>query len=210
MKKISELQCLLSVIYVAALMIANVVEAKQSAFFGGAMTCGNLVFPITYILSDVFSEVYGYRFSRKTCIWAFAMNILMVCVFQIAIATPAPGYWENQQAFATVLGSTPRIVAASMLAFLFGDFVNDVIFQKMKERSANSKSFGARAIISSVFGELADSLVFFPIAFIGEMPIKTLAVMATVQVLMKVGYEIVMLPITRSVVKKVSAHEARV
>lgn len=96
-----------------------------------------------------------------------------------------------------------------MLAFLFGDFVNDVIFQKMKEQSANSKSFGARAIISSVFGELVDSLVFFPIAFIGEMPVKTLAVMAMVQVLMKVGYEIVMLPITRSVVKKVSTHEAR-
>ena len=98
------------------------------------MTGAVIVFPITYILSDLFSEVYGYEWSRKTCYMAFAMNMLMVVFFEIAIHTPSPSYWTNQEAFQTVLGSTPRVLFASMLAFLFGDWANDKVFAKMKEK----------------------------------------------------------------------------
>ncbi len=208
-KKVSELQLVLTVLFVSCFMISNVITAKQVLLpFGITMTGAVFIFPITYVLSDLFSEVYGYRWSRLTCYMAFAMNLLMVVFFGLVIATPAPGYWTNQEAFQTVLGNTPRIFLASMLAFIVGDFVNDKIFQKMKAKHKGSvRGFEARAIISSLFGELVDSLIFLPLAFLGQMPVSTLAVMTVMQVLIKTCYEIVILPITRIVVQKIAAYE---
>ena len=210
-REISELQLVLTVLFVVSLLISNIITAKQVLLpFGIVMTGAVFVFPITYILSDLFSEVYGYRWSRITCYLGFAANLFMVLIFSAVIATPAPDYWLNQEAFQTVLGNTPRVLVASLLAFILGDFVNDRVFRKMKEKYPNSiKGFGWRAILSSVCGELVDSLVFLPIAFIGQMPLKTLAVMTVMQVLIKTGYEVVILPITRLVVKKTSAYENR-
>lgn len=210
-RNISELQLYLTLLFVVSLLISNIITAKQVLLpFGIVMTGAVFVFPITYILSDLFSEVYGYRWSRITCYLGFAANLFMVLIFSAVIATPAPDYWLNQEAFQTVLGNTPRVLAASLLAFVLGDFVNDRVFRKMKEKYPNSiKGFGWRAILSSVCGELVDSLVFLPIAFIGQMPLKTLAVMTVMQVLIKTGYEVVILPITRLVVKKTSAYENR-
>ena len=210
-REISELQLVLTVLFVVSLLISNIITAKQVLLpFGIVMTGAVFVFPITYILSDLFSEVYGYRWSRITCYLGFAANLFMVLIFSAVIATPAPDYWLNQEAFQTVLGNTPRVLVASLLAFILGDFVNDRVFRKMKEKYPNSiKGFGWRAILSSVCGELVDSLVFLPIAFIGQMPLKTLAVMTVMQVLIKTGYEVIILPITRLVVKKTSAYENR-
>ena len=208
-ERISFLQVCLTVVFVSAMLISNVITAKQVLLPGGiTMTGAVFIFPLTYILSDVFSEVYGYRWSRITCYFAFAMNLFMVIVFSLVIATPAPDYWMNQEAFATVLGSTPRVMGASLLAYVIGDFVNDRIFRKMKTKHAHEiKGFGWRATISSFFGELCDSLVFLPLAFLGQMPIATLATMTAAQVFIKTGYEIVILPLTTYVVKKVNAHE---
>lgn len=208
---ISMVQMCLSLLFVVALLVSNVITAKQVALpFGITMTGAVIVFPITYILSDLFSEVYGYKWSRITCYMAFAANLFMVIVFSLAIITPAPSYWMNQEAFVTVLGSTPRVLAASLLAFIIGDLVNDRIFKKMKEKHPNDhKGFGWRAIISSFFGELTDSIIFLPLAFIGQMPLETLAVMTACQVFIKTGYEIIILPITRLAVKTVSNIEKR-
>lgn len=210
-RNISELQLYLTLLFVVSLLISNIITAKQVLLpFGIVMTGAVFVFPITYILSDLFSEVYGYKWSRITCYLGFAANLFMVLIFSAVIATPAPDYWLNQEAFQTVLGNTPRVLVASLLAFVLGDFVNDRVFRKMKEKYPNSiKGFGWRAILSSVCGELVDSLIFLPIAFIGQMPLKTLAVMTVMQVLIKTGYEVVILPITRLVVKKTSAYENR-
>lgn len=209
LKKVSELQLFLSVLFVTSLLISNVITAKQVLLpFGITMTGAVFIFPITYILSDLFSEVYGYRWSRITCYLAFAMNLLMVLLFSLVIVTPAPDYWTNQEAFQTVLGSTPRVLAASLLAFILGDMVNDKVFRRMKEKHPNElKGFGWRAILSSLVGELVDSLIFLPLAFLGQMPIATLAVMTICQVGIKTGYEVVILPITRFVVKLVSKYE---
>lgn len=195
----------------SALLISNIITAKQVLLpFNITMTGAVFIFPITYILSDVFSEIYGYRWSRITCYLAFAMNLFMVIVFSAVIATPAPAYWTNQEAFKTVLGNTPRVLGASLLAFVLGDLVNDKVFRRMKEaHPADHKMFGARAILSSVCGELADSMVFLPLAFIGQMPVKTLAVMTVMQVVIKTGYEVVVLPITKAVVNAVSRHEVK-
>ena len=209
LKKVSELQLFLSVLFVTSLLISNVITAKQVLLpFGITMTGAVFIFPVTYILSDLFSEVYGYRWSRITCYLAFAMNLLMVLLFSLVIVTPAPDYWTNQEAFQTVLGSTPRVLAASLLAFILGDMVNDKVFRRMKEKHPNElKGFGWRAILSSLVGELVDSLIFLPLAFLGQMPIATLAVMTICQVGIKTGYEVVILPITRLVVKLVSKYE---
>lgn len=208
-KRISLLQLCLTTLFVVALVISNIITSKQVLLpFGITMTGAVFIFPITYILSDLFSEVYGYRWSRISCYLAFAANLFAVLVFSLVIATPAPDYWNNQAAYEVVLGNTPRVLAASMLAFLIGDLVNDKVFKRLKDKHPNDhKGFGFRAILSSFLGELVDSLIFLPLAFLGQMPLATLATMTVCQVLIKTGYEVVILPLTRYVVGIVSKYE---
>lgn len=209
-KTISTTQAYLTVLFVTALLVSNIVSAKQFLLpFGITMTGAVIVFPITYILSDLFSEVYGYHWSRITCYLGFLMNLFMVIIFQIAIATKAPSYWTNQEAFQTVLGNTPRMLIASLTAFVAGDFVNDRVFQKMKGCNSTMRGFAARAILSSLCGELVDSAIFIPIAFIGSMPFNTLVIMGITQVCLKVGYEIIIVPLTTYITKIVSEKETR-
>lgn len=207
----SKLETALTVLFVTCFLISNILAGKQFQLpFNITMTGAVIVFPITYILSDLFSEVYGYEWSRKTCYMAFAMNMLMVVFFEIAIHTPSPSYWTNQEAFQTVLGSAPRVLLASMLAFLFGDWANDKVFAKMKEKHLNEmKGFGARAILSSLIGEMCDSLIFIPIAFMGTMPFETLVVMGITQVSLKTLYEIIILPLTTYFTRKASIYESK-
>lgn len=208
--KTSQLQAILTAVFVGALLISNIIAAKQFQLpFGITMTGAVLIFPITYILSDLFSEVYGYRWSRITCYVAFAMNVVMAIVFAIAIATPAPGHWQNQEAFQTVLGNTPRILGASLLAFVAGDFVNDRVFRRMKAKHPDThKGFSARAIISSICGAIIDSSIFIPVAFIGMMPTNALIVMGITQVGLKLLYELIVLPLNRYITIKVADYEA--
>jgi uncharacterized integral membrane protein (TIGR00697 family) len=208
---ISFLQLILTLLFTVSLLISNIIAAKQVLLpFGIIMTAAVFIFPITYILSDVFSEVYGYRWSRLTAYMAFAANLFMVIVFSLVIVTPAPSFWTHQEAFRAVLGNTPRILFASLSAFMIGDLINDRVFKRMKEKHpTDHKGFGWRAIISSFAGEVVDSLIFLPIAFLGQMPINNLVVMLITQVLIKTGYEIVILPITYKVVQIVSKYEQR-
>lgn len=208
-RKTSELQTILTILFVTCFLISNILAGKQFQLpFGITMTGAVMVFPITYILSDLFSEVYGYRWSRITCYLAFAANLLMALLFTAAIHTPAPSYWGNQEAFQTVLGNTPRVLLASLAAYVLGDFVNDKVFRAMKAKHPHNMSgFGARAILSSLCGEIVDSAVFIPIAFFGSMPVKTLIVMGITQVTLKVLYEMIVLPLNRFVTAKVLRHE---
>lgn len=209
MKKTTILQTILTVLFVSCMLISNIITAKQVQLpFGIVMTGGIMVFPMTYVLSDVFSECYGYRWSRITCYLAFAMNLLSVIIFTVAINTPAPSFWGGQEAFQTTLGNTPRILAASLSAFVLGDWANDKVFKTMKAKHENElKGFGVRAIASSVVGEVIDSLIFFPIAFLGQMPAEVLLQMGLLEVATKVGYEIVILPLTTQVAKRVNEYE---
>lgn len=208
---VSELQLGLTLLFVVALVVSNIITSKQVLLpFNITMTGAVFIFPITYILSDLVSEVYGYRWSRLTCYFGFAANLFAALVFSAVIQSPAPSYWQNQEAFQTVLGSTPRVLVASLLAFVIGDFVNDQIFARMKRKYPDSiKGFGARAIFSSLMGELVDSLVFLPLAFWGLMPVQTLVIMTLSQVVIKTGYELVILPFTTIAVKLVSRYENR-
>ena len=207
-KKISILLLGLIILYTISFLISNIITIKQIILpFGITMTSAVILFPIVYILSDVFSEVYGYRWSRNTRYIAFASNLFMVLIFTIVINLPSASTFTGQEALIQILGSTPKVLFASLLAYLIGDFVNDKIFAKMKEKHTDTKGFGIRAIVSSAVGELVDSLIFLPIAFLGLMPISTLAVMTICQVFIKTGYEVIILPVTTKLVKWVKKLE---
>ena len=212
MKKTSRLQTYLTVAMVCALMVSNTIGNKQALLpFGFNMSAGCLLsFPITYIISDIFSEVYGYKWSRKTSYLAFGCNVFMVLCFAATIALPHPEFWQDQKAFEVVLGNTPRLLIASLSAFLAGDFVNDRVFRRMKQKHENSMNgFGWRAILSSFCGQVTDSLVFTPIAFLGVMDVKTLFLTMATQAIVKTIYELAFLPITFVAVKAVKKTEAK-
>jgi len=205
----SSLKLILTVVFVVALLVSNVVTWRQVEFpFWIVVTWAVLIFPITYILSDVFSEVYGYKWSRITCYLWFACNLFMSLIFMAVINMKAPDYFVNAGAYSTALWNTWRILVSSLLAYVLWDFVNDKIFQKMKLKHPNdNKWFGRRAILSSLVWEMIDSWIFIPLAFIWTMPTKTLLIMIVTQVVLKVLYEIIILPLTVFVTRKVQNYE---
>ena len=208
-KSHSSLKLILTVIFIASLLVSNVITWRQIALpFGITMTWAIIIFPITYILSDVFSEVYGYRWSRITCYLWFACNLVMSLVFMAVINMKAPEYFENISAYSIVLWNTRRVLCASLLAYVIWDFVNDRIFQKMKSKHpSDNKWFWRRAILSSFAWETVDSWIFIPLAFVGTMPTHTLLIMIITQIILKVAYEMIVLPITIVVTKKTQKYE---
>lgn len=210
-KHITQTQCILTVIMVTFVIISNIMNAKQIQLPFIVCNAGMFTFPIIYILSDVFSEIYGYYWSRFTCYLSFAMNLIVVICFSIAISCPSPEYFTASEAFKTVLGSVPRTSVASFIAFLLGDFVNDKVFARMKEKHLNDMTgFGWRAILSSFVGELVDSCIFLPLAFIGQMPVETLCSMIIMQVFTKTLYEVIILPVTSLCVRYINKFENNV
>lgn len=211
-KPISTVQVILTVVFVGALMISNIISARLFNLFGFGMTCAVVVFPITYILSDLFSEVYGYKWSRLTCYLGFAMNLLAVGVFYVASSLPAV-IPSQEQAFNEILVGTFSCTMASFIAFVIGDFVNDKVFAKMKRKHnglTNHKGFAVRAIVSSFAGELIDSCIYLPLAFLVFNPIMTLPevlTMIALQVTIKTAYEAIILPLTTLLTKAVSKYE---
>ena len=205
----SSLKLILTVIFIVALLVSNVITWRQIALpFWITMTGAIIIFPITYILSDVFSEVYWYRRSRITCYMWFGCNLIMSLVFIAVINMKAPEYFTNAEAYSTVLWNTRRVLCASLLAYVIWDFVNDKLFQKMKSKHPNdNKWFGWRAILSSLAWETVDTWIFIPLAFVGTMPNNTLLIMIITQIILKVVYEIIILPITIFVTKKTQQHE---
>ena len=210
-KSHSSLQLILTIIFIVALLVSNVITWRQIALpFWITMTWAIIIFPITYILSDVFSEVYGYKWSRITCYLWFACNLFMSLTFMAVINMKAPEYFTNAEAYSTVLWNTRRVLISSLLAYIIWDFVNDKIFQKMKAKHPNdNKWFGWRAILSSFAWEIVDSGIFIPLAFMGTMPTQTLLIMIATQVFLKVLYEILVLPITIHITEKTQKYEDR-
>lgn len=211
-KPITPLQVVLTILFVGVLMISNIISARLFNFFGFGMTCAVIVFPITYILSDLFSEVYGYKWSRFTCYLAFGINLLAVGLFYLASCLPAV-IPTQAEAFKSILLGTFACTMASFIAFVVGDFVNDKIFAKMKknhEGLKNHKGFALRAILSSFAGEFIDSCIYLPLAFLVFNPIMSVAdvlIMIVLQVSLKTCYEAIILPLTTYITKKVSNYE---
>lgn len=204
-KQFSATFVLLAVLFTVCLIASNLLATKIICLGGVNLPGAVILFPISYILNDCFTEVWGYRKARFVIWTAFAMNILVVLAGQLVVWLPAAGFWDGSVHFDYVFDMAPRVVLASLLAFLAGSTLNSLVLSKMKI-AEGGRMFGIRAIVSSVAGELLDSLIFMPLAFIGS-PVRALAGMMLAQVSFKVLYEIAILPVTAAVVKGLKKHE---
>lgn len=194
-REVSVLFMLAGILFATCLLISNILATKILMIGPWAAPAGVLIFPIAYILNDVITEVWGFGKARLIIWTGFAVNILAVMFFTLGIAIPGAPFWQNQESFATVLGNTPRIVIASLSAYLIGSFLNAFVMSRMKVLT-KGKGFSGRAILSTIVGEGADSLIFISIAFAGVFPIGILITMIFTQAMLKTVYEILILPVT--------------
>lgn len=197
---------LLGILFNVCLIASNLLETKVVQIGGITATAGLIVFPISYIINDCIAEVWGFKKARLIIWTGFAMNFLVVGFAQLAVLLPAAPFWQQEEGFNFVFGMTSRIVIASLCAFLVGSFLNAYIMSKMKLAS-RGKYFSLRAIVSTLFGESADSLIFFPIAFGGLIPGEELFVMIITQAVLKSLYEVLVLPLTIRVVRYIKKIE---
>lgn len=190
---------LLGVTFCVCLILANLLATKQIQFGPLNLTAGVLVFPISYVVNDCITEVWGYR-RAKLIIWTgFVMNFAFVLLAWLADLIPGAPYWTNQEGFHALFGLAPRVALASFAAFIVGSLLNAYVMSRMKIHD-KGRRFSLRAIASTLVGELSDSLIFFPIALGGIVPEKNLALMMVSQVIVKTLYEVIMLPTTIRVV----------
>ncbi len=190
----------LAMMFSVFLILANLMEVKVVKIGILTATAGLSVFPISYIINDCIVEVYGFAKARFVIWMGFLLNMIFVVFLQVCIALPSDPSWTAQAAVEQVFGNTPRILLGSFVAFIVGSMVNAQVMSRMKVRDGG-KRFSLRAIMSTVFGESADSLIFFPIAFAGMLPLATIVTLVWTQVMLKTLYEIIALPITIRVVK---------
>lgn len=191
---------IMGALFCISLVTANLLETKVMQVLDITFTGGFLVFPISYILNDCIAEVYGFKKTRLIIWTGFAMNFLFLMFCKIAVAIPSAPFWEGDESFRFVFDLAPRILIASLIAFIVGSFLNAFVMSKMKLAN-DGRHFSMRAVLSSLAGESADSIIFFPIAFGGLMPIKELLKIMAIQVVAKTLYEVVMLPFTKRFVK---------
>ena len=186
--------------FVTVLLCSNVIGAAKVAQIGAfKFGAGVLFFPISYIFGDVLTEVYGYARARRV-VWAgFAAEVFASIMAATIVALPSAKDWPNQAAYETVFGATPRIVFASLLAYFCGEFCNSFVLAKMKIWTAG-RMLWARTIGSTIVGEAVDSLVFYPLAFLGIWSKSQVLEVMAMNYLVKVGWEALMTPFTYKVV----------
>jgi len=196
---VSVLYMFFGTLFCVCLITANVLETKQLSFGPVNLTAGVIVFPVSYIINDLVSEVWGYGRARILIWMGFAMNFLFVLFGALADAIPGAHYWHGDEGFHQIFGLAPRIAAASFIAFVVGSFINAYVMSRMK-LSSQGRNFSARAVVSTIFGESADSLIFFPLALGGVIPWAEMPSLMISQVILKTVYEIIILPCTIRVV----------
>ena len=191
--------------FVTVLLLSNVIGANKLAVvdlpwigpwpFGA----GILFFPISYVIGDILTEVYGFARARR-CIWAgFAALLFMAFMSWVVVALPPADTWHGQAAYEQIFGQVPRIVFASMVAFWAGEFVNSYVLARMKVWTAG-RHLWSRTIGSTVVGQGVDSLIFYPLAFWGVWDDSTLLTVLLTQWALKVGWEVLLTPVTYAVV----------
>ncbi len=196
----------IGILFVAVLMISNTVAVKLVQIgpfvFAGAI----FIFPISYIFGDILTEVYGYKASRKIIWSGFAALVLMTFCYYFVQILPSPVFWQNQGAYELILGTVPRIVLGSIIAYFVGEFSNSYVLSRMKIWS-NGRRLWMRTIGSTIVGEGVDSVIFGIIAFAGTIPFSGLTTLILSGYLAKVAYEVVLTPVTYMIVKKLKRAE---
>ena len=202
----SKIFIILCGINITCLLVSNIITIKTINIFGLIFTAGDILFPITYILNDVFTEVYGFNKS-KLIIWlSFFCNLLMVIIFKITILLPVNETFDMQNDLVNILGSTPRILISSIISFLVGNFANSIVMSKMKVKT-KGKYLALRTIGSTLIGEGLDTIIFIPIVFIGALDLKTILFLIIDTYVLKVTLEVILTPITYKVVEFIKNKE---
>jgi queuosine precursor transporter len=189
----------LTALFVTCLITANILAVKLVAAGPLIVPAGLVIFPLSYLFGDVLTEVYGYAVTRRVIWLGFSCNLLTVIAIAIAGALPAAPFWQNQSAYDTILGGTPRLLAASFAAYLLGEFCNSYILAKLKI-ATKGRWLWTRTIGSTVVGQGLDSAVFVSLAFLGTLATGNLVTTILSQWLIKTVYEVVATPLTYAIV----------
>ena len=197
---------IITVIFTVFLILSNLCGSKISYLFGFDIASGLVFFPITYIIDDIITEVYGFKKSRKIIWTAFASSIVFVTGLFVVSKLPPSNVWPYQNEFELFLLSSPRIFLASCIGYLIGEFINSIILSKLKILH-KGKYFSIRAITSSIFGVAIENIIFCFVAFFGQYDIKIIIEIILVQFAFKIFYEIIMLPITTKIVTQLKRIE---
>ena len=190
---------LISGLFSATLLISNTLDTKIFMLGDLALPAGIILFPLAYLFGDVLTEVYGYAIARRVIWTGLASLVLMLVSYEVARELPAASFWANQEAFDTVFGHIPRIVAASIAAYLCGEFVNSYIVARMKVAMEGARTW-LRLLLSTIAGQFIDTLVFVLIAFLGVFGLADLVSLILSAWAVKVGWEVLAMPITLRVV----------
>jgi uncharacterized integral membrane protein (TIGR00697 family) len=196
-------------IFITCLITANIMSVKLIKVLGVVLPAGILgilIFPLSYIAGDVLTEVYGYSQARKVIWLGFSCNFIVVFVIWLGKIIPPAPFWEGQAAYESILGYAPRLLMASFLAYLVGEFFNAFIMAKMKI-ATKGRWLWTRTIASTLVGQGLDSLVFITLGFLGTIPAGALASAIIVQWLVKSSYEAAATPLTYKVVEFLKLHE---
>ncbi len=193
--------------FVAILLLSNVIGAAKLSTVGSfTFGAGILFFPISYVIGDVLTEVYGYSRARR-CIWVgFAALIFMAFMSWVVVALPPAATWTGQAAYESVFGQVPRIVLASIVAFWAGEFVNSFVLAKMKVLT-RGKHLWSRTIGSTFVGQAVDSAIFYPVAFLGVWETRDVIIVMITNWGLKVLWEVLLTPVTYAVVGTLKRHE---
>ena len=190
--------------FVTALVVSNIIAVKLVEISGQVFAAGLVIFPLSYLLGDVLTEVYGFRAARAVIWLGFACNLVALGAIQAAIQLPAAGFWPNQDAYETTLGTTWRIFLASLAAYLVGELVNSAVLARMKV-ATRGRWLWSRTIGSTIVGEGVDSLIFVTIAFAGTGAGLANPIVTTW--LIKFGYETAATPLTYAIVNFLKRRE---
>lgn len=198
MKK-ENLYGILSGVFCASLIISNVLAFKTFMIGSVVLPTAVILFPVVYITNDILAEVFGFERTKIVIMTGFAMNVVAVIGYSIAIALPEPPFFEGQDAFQMVLSNSLRVLIASMVSYIIGSLANAKVMEKMK----NGESLFNRCVLSTFIGEGLDALIFITIAFFGTIPLSSLVLMIVCQAMFKTVYEVACYPVTRTMVLKV-------
>ena len=190
---------LVASIFITCLITSNIIAVKLVNIFGLVLPAAILIFPMSYIFGDVLTEVYGYRQARRVIWLGFFCNLIAVAAMGLGQILPAASFWDGQAAYERILGYTPRLLGASFLAYLVGEFANSFVMAKMKI-ATNGRWLWTRTIGSTLVGQGLDSLVFVTLAFIGTIPLTILVSAIVFQWFSKSAYEAIITPLTYVVV----------
>lgn len=193
-------------LFIACLIAANITAVKLVNLYGFILPAAILTFPISYILGDVLTEVYGYRLARRVIWLGFLCNLFVVAAIWIGQILPPASFWDGQMAYERILGYTPRLLIASFLAYLVGEFTNAVVLAKLKI-ATNGRWLWLRTIGSTIVGQGLDSLLFITLAFAGTIPIVSLLTIMLTQWLAKCIYEAAATPLTYVIVNYLKRRE---